>query len=128
MSKGEELVAKLLRENGFQYQREISAPGMMGFREPLRFDFVVYKNGKFVCCIEVDGEQHFSYVKFFHKTPMGFNKSKEMDRRKNSFCLANNIPLIRIPYWELENLNINKIFSKEFLVKNKFHNDLIRRS
>lgn len=128
MSKGEELVAKILRENGFQYKREVSIPGMNGFKEPLRFDFVVFKNNKFCFALEVDGEQHFSYVSFFHKTKMGFNKAKEMDRRKNSFCLVNKIPLIRIPYWELEGLSIKTIFNPAFLVKSKFHNDLIGRN
>ena len=35
----------------------------------------------------------------------------ELDRRKNGFCLINNIPLIRIPYWDLEELTLKKILT-----------------
>jgi len=43
---------------------------------------------------------------------------------KNSYCLANNIPIYRIPYWEIKNLKTaDDLFSKNFLVKDKWHND-----
>jgi len=39
------------------------------------------------------------------------------------------IPLIRIPYWDLEDLTLQKIFNEpSYLVKNKYHIDeLIRK-
>lgn len=53
----------------------------------------------------------------------------EWDRRKNSFCLMNNIPLIRIPYWDLEQLTLKKVLTEEkYRVKSKYHTDeLIRQ-
>ena len=51
-------------------------------------------------------------------------KGQEHDRRKNSYCLANNSPLYRIPYWEIKNLkNPSDIFIDKFLVKSRWHND-----
>ena len=36
---------------------------------------------------------------------------------KNNFCLSHNYPLYRIPFTQLNNLNINNLFSNEYLVK-----------
>ena len=48
----------------------------------------------------------------------------ELDRRKNGFCLINNIPLIRIPYWDLEELTLKKILTNsEYRVVSKYHTD-----
>ena len=35
---------------------------------------------------------------------------------KNQWCRKNNIPLKRIPYWELNNITINNIMDDTFLV------------
>lgn len=129
-SKGEQAIAKLLRSNGINFKTEISFQDLTSLKgNLLRFDFAVIKNGKLVCLIEFDGEQHFKYISHFHKTIANFRQAQEWDRRKNSYCLRKNIPLIRIPYWDLENLTFNKLMTNpSYRVKDKFHNDyLIRR-
>jgi hypothetical protein len=40
----------------------------------------------------------------------------------------NNIPLYRVPYWQLEDLTLEKIFSPINRVKDKYHIDNIKRS
>ena len=55
--------------------------------------------------IEVDGEQHWKPV----YGRQALLKQKEHDRRKNSYALANKIPLYRIPYWEIDNIKLIKI-------------------
>jgi len=56
MSKGEDKVAKLLSENGIQFKREFIFSDCKSLRgKSLRFDFAVFKNGKLVCLIEIDG-------------------------------------------------------------------------
>ncbi len=42
-----------------------------------------------------------------------FEKIQYHDKIKTDFCNSNNIPLIRIPYWERDNL--------EVFLKNKFY-------
>lgn len=124
-SKGEIKVANLLRRGGLQFKQEVSFQGLYGINANhlLRFDFVVYKGNQIYCCIDFDGRQHFVYVPYFHKSPIAFRRQKEYDIRKNKFCLKNKIPLIRIPYWELENLTLQKIFNTpEFIVKTPNHN------
>lgn len=127
MSKGEQKVAGILTKNHISYQREVMFTDLTGLKQvPLRFDFAIYKNNQIYCLLEVDGEQHFKYVKYFHKSPMGFRKAKEWDRKKNAYCLNHKIPLLRIPYWDFDKLTFHSIFSTpNYLVKSKFHNDYL---
>ena len=57
-SRGNEKVARLLREAGLSYQPEYSPPDMKGKR---RFDFAVWEAGKLSYLIEYDGVLHFGY-------------------------------------------------------------------
>lgn len=127
MSKFEDTIAKLLRDGGVQFKREVSFKGLNGLhRKPLRFDFVIYKNNKICACIEADGIQHFYWTKVFQKTIFDFKRTQEHDRIKNAWCLKNRIPLIRVPYWDKDNLTLEKILTEpSYRVKSKFHTDLL---
>ena len=59
--------------------------------------------------IEFDGAQHFVPSDYFGVD--AFNKTVEHDNIKNNYCSDNEIRLIRIPYWEIN--NINNILDKE---------------
>lgn len=123
MSKNEEKIVKILLQEKISFIREKTFQDLKNGK--FRFDFYLPKEN---IIIEIDGEQHFKQIKKFQKTRQDFLKQQERDRRKNSYCLANNIPLYRIPYWEIENINCFKqLIKKEFLVKNKWHNDNLRR-
>lgn len=84
----------------------MSFSDLRGTKEFLRYDFGIYRNGRLVTLIENDGIQHFQYTPFFHKNKFGFQRQKEMDIKKNKYCLLRCIPLIRIPYWEIDNLTL----------------------
>ena len=61
----------------------------------------------FNIAIEYDGEQHFYPVKFGSTPNEALEKYKKTclhDEIKNQYCKDNNIPLIRIPYWEKDNM------------------------
>ena len=120
MSGYEKKVAQILNKRKINYQQEKSFKDLK--HGLFRFDFYIPNfNGRPIL-IEVDGEQHFKPV----YGRQAFLKGQEYDRRKNSYCLANNIPLYRIPYWEIKNIeDINDILKEEFLVKNRWHNDKI---
>lgn len=128
-SKGEKKIERLLSSAHIRFEKEYSFPDLFGYKKvPLRYDFAVFSKGRLVCLIEVDGQQHFQYTPYFHKTVTAFRRQQEWDRRKNKYCLLHNIPLIRVPYWDLENLTLNDLFTnKKFVVKDKFHNDILRR-
>lgn len=130
MSKGEEKIANILKANNLNFRREVSFKNLKSLKHrDLKFDFVVFNDKKhIICCIEVDGIQHFQPTKYFNQTGSKFKQAQERDRIKNKFCLVNKIPLIRIPYWALDDITLKKIFSTpEFVVKSVYHNDRLSR-
>ena len=119
MSKGEDKIIRLLRASNIKFEREKTFADLRGGK--FRYDFYL---PLYNILIEVDGEQHFKQVKVFQKTRSDFLKQQENDRRKNSYFLAKNIPLYRIPYWEVYNLKTaDDIFQEKFRVKDRWHND-----
>lgn len=72
-----------------------------------RFDFYL---PDYNLMIEYDGEQHYMPVDFGeHDTKLMEEKLKlrqKNDQIKNDYCHANNINLLRIPYWEKQNIEI----------------------
>ena len=129
MSKGEEKIEKLLRSHRISFQREVSFSDLKSLKgNLLRFDFAVFKGKQLVCLIEFDGEQHFHRVPYFQKTISEFKQTQEWDRRKNAYCLRKKIPLIRVPYWDYDNLTFESLFTNStYRVYNKYHNDLLNR-
>ena len=120
-SKYEEQIIRLLRAAGVKFIREKTYDDLKGGR--FRFDF--YLPG-FECLLEIDGEQHFRQVAKFQRTRAEFLKQQEHDRQKNSYCLAHNIALFRIPYWELPNIKqARDLFQRKFRVLNRWHNDYL---
>lgn len=130
MSKGEDKIAALLKAGGIKFKREVSFPDLKNYGGHLmRFDFAIYNDkGQLTALIEYDGEQHFQQVKKFQKTIFEFRQTQERDRRKNSYCLTRKIPLIRVPYWDYENLTLLRLLTNpEYRVVSKFHSDLLKR-
>ena len=129
MSKGEEKIEKLLRSHRISFQREVSFSDLKSLKgNLLRFDFAVFKGKQLVCLIEFDGEQHFHRVPYFQKTISEFKQTQEWDRCKNAYCLRKKIPLIRVPYWDYDNLTFESLFTNStYRVCNKYHNDLLNR-
>lgn len=128
-SKGEEKIAQILRANHISFKQEVSFPDLKSYKgKPLRFDFGLFRNGKLFALVEYDGESHFKQVSKYQKTVFDFYEAQERDRRKNSYCLARGIPLIRVPYWDLSNLTLERLLTNpSYQVKSKFHSDLLMR-
>lgn len=121
MSKYEDQVIAILKQSRIKFLREKTFSDLK--HGLFRFDFYIPDLQGAPAIIEVDGEQHFKPI----YGRQAFLKGQEHDRRKNSYCLANNIPLYRIPYWEIKSLrSVEDIFSDNFLVKNRWHNDQLK--
>ena len=106
MSNYEEQVISLLKKGKYRFDFYISVPG-----------------GQAVCC-EIQGQQHYQFIPKFYSSRAEFEKAKERDRRKISYCLANNIPLYIIPYWELDNLTCAAdLFQPRFRATSRWKND-----
>lgn len=109
-SKGERQIAYWLRHYNVLYLREYRFADCTHIR-PLPFDFYI---PELKTCIEYDGIQHYQPVRFGDTTEIqaieNFESCKERDDIKNKYCKTNNIMLVRIPYWDYN--NIQKIIEK----------------
>ena len=106
-SIGELIIQEYLDKNRIGYLTQYKFKECRNIRQ-LMFDFYIPDHN---ICIEYDGEQHFKPVSEFGGIEH-FKKQKINDEIKNLYCKNNNINLIRIPYWEKENINsiLNGIF------------------
>ena len=78
------------------------------FKKRLPFDFYL---PDYNLIVEFDGIQHYEIVEHFGGYD-GFITRKIKDTIKNIYCQENDIDLLRIPYWEfdnIENILINKL-------------------
>lgn len=108
-SKGELEIEKLLNNSRLTFKRQHRFNRCRD-KNPLPFDFTIYnQSNNIICIIEYDGRQHFEAIEHW-----GGEKSLKLqqkrDKIKNEYCKENNIPLLRIPYWEYK--NIKKILTK----------------
>jgi hypothetical protein len=49
-------------------------------------------------CIEVHGEQHYKFNRFFHHTTLGFINHKKRDQDKKEWCEINGIEYIELSF------------------------------
>lgn len=105
-SKGEKTIAMLLNEYNIPFKREKTFSDLIypdTNRRP-RFDFWV--NDEYI--IEFDGGQHYNQG-FKELSGKTLEEQQQDDKFKNDYCFKHNIPIIRIPYWELNNLTIDDL-------------------
>ena len=106
-SNGEIRIKEFLEKYKLNYTQQYKFDDCK-FKNTLPFDFYLID---YNTLIEYDGIQHFEIIDFFGGFD-GFVSTKIRDTVKNIYCRDNNIPLIRIPYWEfddIEDILISKI-------------------
>ena len=124
MSSLEKKVYDLLVEGHFYIEREKIFKDC--YNGLYRYDFFLPEINT---VLEINGEQHYTYNKKFHKTKADFSRAQERDRRKISYALARGIKIYCIPYWEIDKLSsANDLFAQKFLAQSKFHNDNVFRT
>lgn len=118
-SFGELKIKEVLLNNNIKYKTEFSFEDLKSQNNiPLRFDFaLINDNNQVIRLIQYDGEQHYleKTNKFFKSDSL--QHRQKIDKIKNNYCLKNNIPLVRIPYWEKKNINLEYLISDKFLIK-----------
>lgn len=111
-SKGEEKIAKILSQNNIIFEREKTFESCKD-KNKLRFDFFIPVLNRL---IEYDGIQHFKKTNTcFDRIPLEERRRK--DNIKTSYAFKNGYSLIRIPYTELDNIDLEMILGDKFLVK-----------
>ena len=109
ISRGNVKIAEILDEANIDYETEKIFDTCKDKKE-LPFDFFV--NNQYL--IEYDGEQHFNKDNIFD-----YEYTHKHDLIKSNWCKANQIPLIRIPYYHYDLLNINDLLleTSEYIEK-----------
>ena len=113
MSKGEIKVKQFLELQKINYISQKTFDDCI-YEHKLKFDFYL---PDYNIIIEYDGEQHFKPVDFANKgiewATNLYNKNLKRDAIKNKYCQDNGIRLIRIPYYEYD--DIESILTSDLL-------------
>ena len=121
MSKGEHKIVDLLNKSNFRYEREKTFSDLKHGK--FRFDFYIKNVHGADCIIEFNGEQHYQYVGKFYKNQVEWRQAQGRDMRKISYCLAHNIPLYIIPFWEIDNIHtVDDLFQLKFRARDRYKN------
>ena len=113
MSSYELMVKHYLDIHNIRYTREKTFPGCAD-KNKLRFDFYLDDYG---VLIEVDGQQHFR-PGFFPNTKYSsaieaYELTIAHDKLKTEYCKQHNIPLLRLPYYIIEEGNWQSVIADE---------------
>lgn len=113
-SKGEDEVKKILNKLHIYFLRQHTFPDCR-YLQLLLFDFYL---PEYNACIEFQGQQHYEPRDFGGRGEKWaikeFELSQIKDQIKRDYCKENNIQLLEIPYWEVDNMR--KII-KDFINK-----------
>lgn len=107
-SRGEAKIIQILLKNNINFATEYTFNDLKGARNgSLRFDFAIFDlDNTLIKLIEFDGRQHVygpdgSWSQCYPKELL-----QENDRRKNEYCKIHNIELIRIPYYDIDKIDL----------------------
>lgn len=111
MSKNEKIIKEFLDINNIEYieQYKFNDCGDVNCY-PFDFYLPLYN-----LCIEVQGEQHYKYIRFGARSKEDsinrFYKQRERDKIKREYCINNKINFLAISYIDIKNNNYKKILS-----------------
>jgi len=108
-SKLEKLVMKYLEYHNIEYNHDCKIDNCINLDSgiSLRFDFYLIE---YNILIECDGLQHFKPVSFSRDQSnitkcANFVNQVKLDMIKDVFCRDHDYKLLRIPYWEIDNID-----------------------
>lgn len=107
MSTGEKIIFDLLTKNNINFKYQYVFKDCLSPKNsPLIYDFVIFdEQNKPIKIIEYDGLQHFKSIEYFGGEEK-FLYLQKCDKIKNDYCKKYNIDLIRIPYTQKNNINL----------------------
>lgn len=126
-SKGEQRIGAYLDNLNIRYEGQYKIKECKHV-QVLPFDFgIINDKNELITLIEYDGKQHFDPVQFggmsLERAVEELNITKRNDNIKSQYCKDNNIPLLRIPYWDFD--NIESILHNELLKHNIIKEEMI---
>ena len=119
ISKGEEKIQNILEIHNIKfihdkrYFKDLILPnGGIG-----RYDFILLNDmNEPYYLIEFDGKQHYEYNNSLWFNYTNFQQIQLNDKCKNEYAKKHNLPLARIPYYEIDKLNLELLFDKKYLI------------
>lgn len=100
-SKGQDKIRSILLQNSIPFQQEVKFADLED-KSYLRFDFAILGlDNKIIKLIEYDGRQHTDPTSIWHTESV-----VEHDRLKTEYCKEKGIPLLRIPYTDLDKIDL----------------------
>lgn len=104
-SKGEKVISLYLEQNDIKFKPQYRIKECKNKRA-LPFDFAIWINEE-LRLIEYNGEQHYgTRTSSYLMSRDNIELIKQRDKIKETYCKNNNIPLLIIPYWEKDNMNV----------------------
>ena len=115
-SIGENIIRELLLSYNYDFEEQVTFKDCLSpLGRPFRFDFGIYSNGELIRLIEYDGEFHYKTSNISSAENLQIRKN--YDKIKTEYCLSHSIPLIRIPYWERNNVTLTTLLDETYLIK-----------
>lgn len=111
-SIGEKNIQTILQQNNIEYKKEYCIKEIGN----LRFDFAIFEKNKIIRFIEFDGIQHYSDKTGTWNKNDSLEERQIRDKKKNKWALDNNIPLVRIPYWERDNITLEMLMGSNYII------------
>lgn len=106
-SAGELKIKTILEENNIDFIEQYTIPELSKY---MKFDFAIFDENGLAFLIEYNGEQHYKPIEKWG----GEEKlivQQERDARKVQYCEEKGIPLLIIPYWDYNKIDLDYIFS-----------------
>lgn len=107
-SKGEAEIKSLLISQKIKYEQQKIFKDYTN----ARYDFYLPELNRL---IEFDGIQHFQPSGGW-STKENYEITQARDKEKNEYALSHSIPLVRIPYWERDNITLDMLLGDKYLV------------
>lgn len=121
ISIGESYITKILNDKNIIYKSQY---GVSIDDKWYRFDFAILdSDNNVVRFIEYDGIQHYNEnQKHWGKSS---KEIQQKDKIKNNYAFSHNIPLVRIPYTEKDNITIDLLLGDKYLLKEAQEDEVV---
>lgn len=114
-SKGEFYISNIFIQNNIKFEKQKTFEELKSDKGYLyRYDFYLPDYNRLV---EFDGEQHYKYNQKGWNNKEYYKETKKRDKIKNEYALSHNISLVRIPYWERNNITLEMLIGNQYLIK-----------
>lgn len=113
-STGEENIISILQNNNIAFISEKIFDDFVyeDTKTHPRYDFYLPDFNRLV---EYDGEQHYYRTSWDDEIDT-LERRQARDKQKTNYALNHNIEIVRIPYWERDNINLDMILGNQYLI------------